>query len=127
MSDTTIPPLLYQEVTLYLKLDGNILQSIEAYRLAISSKDAFTTAFLVVKILPNDSSSVSATLVNENSAITKTQAKLARGAICRMYESAWKCRPELRIKELLCARFTDMIDDHGPKTEDEAGDAGRSL
>jgi hypothetical protein len=115
ISDTTIPPPLYQEVTLYLKLDGNILQSIEAYRIAISKRypiGDLTSAFPVVKILPNDSSSVHADLVNETSAITIFQAKLARGAIRRMYESGQDYRPELRVKEPMCAHFTNMIDNY---------------
>jgi len=132
ISDKNFPPLLFTEVVLCLKLDSNILPSVEAYGQAARfqyrcSYGVIPSAFSKVMILHKSSSSVCDDSTSKSKSMTKAQAKLARGSLRRMSDAYDLYEPDLRVMRLLVGHLTEMVDNHWPATSDEIGDAWRSL
>jgi len=111
-------PLLFKDVTLSLHLDGDVLQSIEAYieglktALPYRHRGAFD-ALSEVKILPGNSSGVSGDRVtNETESLTESQVTSARFAMHRICFFHGFFGLDMKVVELMHAHFAGMADSH---------------
>jgi len=131
-SNTDVQPLLFEEVTLSLKLDGNILQSIQAFDegcktaahpLPYRHGNVFDN-LSVIRILPEDSinSGVSGDLGNEAESLTKAQAERARDDMWKIFIFHRIVGLDLKVMKLMANHFTDVVRSYGPTTKDNAGD-----
>jgi hypothetical protein len=130
--EKNLPPLLFEEVVLCLKLNSNVLPLTEAYGQAAQAQarcgyGAIKSTFSEVILLPNSSRSVHDNSISKRHSMTKAQAKLARGALRRTCDSRGLYEPDLRVMRLLIAHLIEMVDNEWPATSDEVGDAWRSL
>lgn len=111
-------PLLYREVALHLKLDGNVLESIEAYieglKAALPYRSGVFDALSEAKILPGNSSGdcgVSGDrATNETESLTSAQAKSATIAMRRICNFHAFFGLDLKVMELMRAHFIDLAD-----------------
>lgn len=110
-------PLLFKEVALHLKLDGNVLESIEAYieglKAALPYRSAVFDALSEAKILPENSGGVSGGRVsNKTESLKESQVTSARDAMRRICNFHAFFGLDLKIMGLMRAHFTDMANRH---------------
>lgn len=119
LSDMNLPPLLDEEVTLCLKFSDNVLHTTQTFIAALSRRGTsglIRHRSLEIVVLPK---------VDSGSEImTKAEALLARGALCRTRRNTFD---EDRLFGILGSYFDNMITHHWPSTANVPGDAWRSL
>lgn len=108
-------PLLYKEIALHLKLDGNVVESIEAYieglKAALPYRSGVFDALSEVKILPGNSSGVSGDRVtNETEPLNESQVTSARDAMRRICNFHAFFGLDLKVMGLMRTHFTDLAD-----------------
>ena len=111
-------PVLFKEVTLHLKLDGNVVQSMEAYvdglKIALPYKrGGVFDALSEVEILPESNTGVSGDPADSPAEPwMEMQAELARFHLRRICNVHAFFGLDLKVMKVMLAHFTNMVNSH---------------